>query len=376
VEFLDKLEEVHTIFALPAREHIQDRTMHTEHDYQNQLDEKQVRLTGLLAEFQAPPLEVFPSEPNHYRMRAEFHIWHEGDDVHYIMFDKQTRARYRVETFLPAHARINALMPRVLEQLHGHPVLKPKLFQVDFLTTQHGETLISLLYHKKLGEDWEPAARLMRDALSAQGEAIHIVGRAYKRLTVQDQTLEYMQVENSFTQPNAGVNQQMLGWALDVTRNQQKDLLELYCGNGNFSLALARNFRHVLATEIAKASVASAQYNIQANHIDNVTILRMSAEEFTQAMNGEREFKRLRGITLSEYECDTVLVDPPRAGLDDATIAMIQKYDHIVYISCNPETLHANLQTLTQTHRIDRCALFDQFPFTHHIETGVWLVRR
>lgn len=48
------------------------------------------------------------------------------------------------------------------------------------------------------------------------------------------------------------------------------------------SLALARNFERVLATEIAKPSVAAAQYNIAANHIDNVQIIRMAAEEFTQ----------------------------------------------------------------------------------------------
>ncbi len=96
----------------------------------------------------------------------------------------------------------------------------------------------------------------------------------------------YRQVENSFTQPNAAMNIEMLEWALDVTKGATGDLLELYCGNGNFSLALARNFDRVLATEIAKPSVAAAQYNIAANHIDNVQIIRMAAEEFTQAMNG------------------------------------------------------------------------------------------
>lgn len=126
----------------------------------------------------------------------------------------------------------------------------------------------------------------------------------------------HRQVENSFTQPNAAMNIQMLEWALDVTKGSKGDLLELYCGNGNFSLALARNFDRVLATEIAKPSVAAAQYNIAANHIDNVQIIRMAAEEFTQAMNGVREFNRLQGIDLKSYQCETIFVDPPRSGLD------------------------------------------------------------
>jgi tRNA (uracil-5-)-methyltransferase len=126
----------------------------------------------------------------------------------------------------------------------------------------------------------------------------------------------YRQVENSFTQPNAAMNIQMLEWALGATKDSTGDLLELYCGNGNFSLALARNFDRVLATEIAKPSVAAAQYNIAANHIDNVQIIRMSAEEFTQAMNGVRDFNRLQGIDLKGYQCETIFVDPPRSGLD------------------------------------------------------------
>ena len=49
--------------------------------------------------------------------------------------------------------------------------------------------------------------------------------------------------------------------------------------------------------------------------------------------------------------------------------------DHILYISCNPETLAANLQQITKTHRVVKAALFDQFPWTHHIESGVYLER-
>ncbi|VEI47353.1 tRNA (uracil-5-)-methyltransferase [Actinobacillus equuli] len=68
-------------------------------------------------------------------------------------------------------------------------------------------------------------------------------------------------------------------------------------------------------------------------------------------------------------------VDPPRAGLDQDTLNMVQAYERILYISCNPHTLADNLQQLTQTHRIERAALFDQFPYTHHVESGVWLIR-
>ena len=356
--------------------------------YTAQLEAKQQRLQELMADFAAPDVRSFASAPSHYRMRAEFRIWHEGDDLYYAMFDQQTKQRYRVDQFPTASLLINQLMPLLLEAIRPNLTLKHKLFQVDFLSTLSGEAVISLLYHKKLDAAWQTAARELRAALHAAGHAVELIGRAHKqkvvldrdyvieRLQVAGRELQYMQVENSFTQPNAGMNQQMLEWALEVTQGAEGDLLELYCGNGNFSLALARNFRQVLATEIAKPSVDSAQHNIQANDIQNVKILRMSAEEFTMAIRGEREFNRLKGIDLTSYQCNTIFVDPPRAGLDQATLDMVQGYERILYVSCNPLTLRDNLQQLTQTHDIKQLALFDQFPYTDHMESGVLLVRR
>lgn len=167
----------------------------------------------------------------------------------------------------------------------------------------------------------------------------------------------------------------MLFWAQQVTTYCKGDLIELYCGNGNFSIALAQNFDRVLGTEISKPSVHSAQVNIAANHIQNINIVRMSSEEFTQAMKGERQFRRLEGFDLTTYSYDTVLVDPPRSGLDTNGIELVSQFQNIVYISCNPKTLYENLITLTKTHKIERFALFDQFPYTAHIECGVFLIK-
>ncbi|HCM46387.1 MAG TPA: tRNA (uridine(54)-C5)-methyltransferase TrmA, partial [Colwellia sp.] len=193
---------------------------------------------------------------------------------------------------------------------------------------------------------------------------------------VGSKTYIYQQVENSFTQPNAGVNEKMLLWAQQTTLDAGGDLIELYCGNGNFSIALAENFDRVLGTEISKTSVRSAQINISENGIDNIDIVRMSSEEFSQAMNGERKFRRLEGFDLTAYNYDTVLVDPPRAGLDIDSVELVRRFKKIIYISCNPETLKDNLALLIETHQIDKFALFDQFPYTDHVETGVILTRK
>lgn len=357
-------------------------------DYQAQLDEKRAHLTELFAGFTLPALEVHSSPAEYYRMRAEFRIWHEGDDLFHCMYAPATKEIIKIDHFPTASRLINQLMPLLLEGLRPHPVLRRKLFQIDYLSTQSGQIIVSLLYHRKLEAEWQQAAEALQADLRAKGFELQLIGRAHKQkiclgddfvieqLNVAGRQLTYKQVENSFTQPNAAINEQMLAWALDVTKGSEGDLLELYCGNGNFSIALAQNFRKVLATEIAKPSVDSAQFNIAANGVDNLIILRMSAEEFTMAMRGEREFNRLKGVDLKSYQCNTIFVDPPRAGLDDATVKLVQEYDNILYISCNPETLQANMAVLGETHEIARFALFDQFPWTHHMEAGVYLRRK
>ncbi|MDP2562271.1 tRNA (uridine(54)-C5)-methyltransferase TrmA [Psychrobium sp. 1_MG-2023] len=356
-------------------------------NYQKQLTEKEDFLKDHFKQFNPPALESYCSQPENYRLRAEFRVWHQGDDLYHIVFNSATKEKVRVDQFPSASVLINQMMTALMAELKDNPALRFKLFQIDYLSTLSGEIIVSMLYHRQLDEAWQAEAVALKERLSKEFN-VQIIGRARKqkicldhdfvieKLQVNNKELIYKQVENSFTQPNGGINQKMLEWATDITKDATGDLLELYCGNGNFSLALAENFNRVLATEIAKPSVDSAQYNISENKIDNVTILRMAAEEFTQAMHGEREFRRLKGIDLKSFNCNTILVDPPRAGLDQATLAMIQAYDNIIYISCNPETLADNLLTLCETHNITRFALFDQFPYTHHMESGVYLTKK
>jgi tRNA (uracil-5-)-methyltransferase len=365
--------------------------------YEQQLT---VKTSGLTAEFKnlfnVPAPEIFTSDPIHYRMRAKFCIYLEGDTVRYYMVDTsdQNKRKAFLKQFPTASVLINRLMPVIAELISGNAELTRKFFEINFLTTLSGEALITLLYHRKLDEAWIEAARNLLKQLREKfpDNVINIIGRAlkqkilldtdcvYETLTVNGRKYRYQQVENSFTQPNAHVSEKMLTWVQDNTRGlSDTDLLELYCGNGNFSIALSGNFRKILATEISKTSVESAQINIAMNNVTNLKIIRLSAEEFTEALNKKREFNRLKNnnVNLDDYSCRAVLVDPPRAGLDPDTIDLLKRYEIIIYISCNPVTLMDNLKSLTETHDISRFAFFDQFPYTEeHIESGVILTRK
>lgn len=353
-------------------------------NYQQQLETKLTTLQQQLqqAEIYTPKFEIFESPLQHFRMRAEFRIWHEGDVSSYAMHHPETKQVYTLTEFPIASETICQAMPKLIKAINEDERLSRRLFQVEFLSSTRGDLLISLIYHRPLDNVWQKRATELEQQLNA-----HIIGRSRKQkvilsqdyvveeMTVEQNIFHYQQQENSFTQPNAAVCQTMLEWATQQASSlntSKKDLLELYCGNGNFTLPLATKFRKVLATEVSKTSVRSAQYNINKNAVTNVDIMRLSSEETVQALNKEREFRRLKDIELDRYDFSTVFVDPPRAGLDDSTLELVKRFDNIIYISCNPETFMKNVHALDE-YFIEKIAAFDQFPYTHHLEIGVIL---
>lgn len=352
--------------------------------YEDQLNNKLRDIKTQFKHIALPPIEVFSSAALYYRLRAEFKILYQNGQAHYAMYRPgKYKQPYIIDDFKVASRLINKLMPPLLKAINQSTSLSKRLFSVEFLSSLSGEALITLLYHRVLDTDWQNEARLLSKSLGAD-----IIGRSRKQKVVLsrdyiNETIHiagvdyhYQQVETGFTQPNGGVNEKMITWALDKSRSFGGDLLELYCGNGNFTVALANNFDQVLATEIAKTSLRSALVNLASNDVNNVKLVRMSSQEITQALNQVRPFFRLRDIDLDAYNFSTVFVDPPRAGLDNGTRELLQRFDNIIYISCNPLTLHDDLTAYKDSHSIESFAIFDQFPYTPHLECGAVLKRR
>ena len=353
--------------------------------YQNQLDNKiaKYRLSMEQAGVDITEITVHRSAPLGFRMRAEFRVWHQDGQVSYAMNRPGEKRPYIIHDFPIGAPLIGKTMPLLLQALNSSAILSRKCFSAEFLTTSSGQVLITLIYHRPLDSEWEAQARALQDRLG-----LSIIGRSRKQkvvldkdyvteqLNIEGRNYSYQQVESGFTQPNAGINCQMLEWSSKQLAGSSDDLLELYCGNGNFTAVLAQHFNQVLATEISKVSVNSALTNFAANQVDNVKVVRMSSEEFTQALNKQRPFRRLADIDLESYKFSTIFVDPPRAGLDSETEKLVSRFDNILYISCNPETVASNLSQITQTHNIESVAVFDQFPWTDHLESGVLLKRK
>lgn len=339
--------------------------------------------------------EVHPSIPEHYRMRGEFAVYHNEDNTFdYVMYEKNSKPKKRiiVNQFPGCTKAINHAMALLREIAPSLDELRYKLFEADFLSNQKGDVVVSLIYHKKINETlWQEQAQLFRQQCQERGLNCSVLAHARKQsLSCGDdfviETIEtsrgpiYLkQVEGTFSQPNATACTAMLNFALSCAENcQNQDLLELYCGSGTFTVTLAPCFNKVFATEVSRVPTQTALYNMSLNKINNLKLARLSALEVTEALTGAREFRRLQEqeIDLSSYNFKTLLIDPPRAGLqDEAALKFTAQYDRVIYISCGPEALAADLKYLTKTHRITKLAFFDQFPYTEHLESGVLLER-
>lgn len=354
--------------------------------YEEELSQKKERVLGLLSPFNVKDLEVFSATPTHYRARSEFKIWHDGDIANYAMGRLDKKGAVNIIECPKVIEPIVKRMRPLLDAINASQnVLKKRLFAVEFLATTTDECLISMIYHRKLDEVWQKEAKELEKLLNAK-----IMGRSRKqkvvlsdefvseKLFIDGQDYVYRYYENGFTQPNPAVNVHMIEWAIKQAKKVEGkgDFLESYCGLGNFTLPLSKYFNKVLATEVSKRSIYAAKENCELNDVSNIEFIRLSSEEMTQALNKERAFRRLHEIDLDAYDFSCVLVDPPRAGLDVDTTKLIQNIDNIIYISCNPETLARDLVELSKTHEIDDVAIYDQFPHTHHVESGVFLRKK
>jgi len=350
--------------------------------YETQLHDKLELNRERFLPFYQDEIAVFESLDAHYRARSEFKIWHDGDELRYAMNHQEKGRVVFIEECPQVNEHIESLMPKLLSAIDKKK-LGLKLFGADFLSSSAGEIVVSLLYHRRLDEAWKEEATKIAEDLG-----IYIIGRSRKQkviigqdyitetLKIGTQNYTFNYIENSFTQPNPRVNEQMITWATERLKDAKGDLLELYCGAGNFTIPFAQSFEKVLATEVSKSSINAAKANMKLNDVQNIEFVRMSVEDFVGALDGVREYRRMKDIDIASYNLTTIFVDPPRSGMDEASCRFSARHEDILYISCNPETLVRDLELLTQTHEVTDMALFDQFPYTHHVEMGVKLKKK
>ncbi len=286
-------------------------------------------------------LNYFPSPPSHFRTRAELGV-HVNNNIQFTMVENNNKIN--VDELTICDAKINQLISQLKVKLLGSDEIKEKLFQTEIQVSRSGEGIVSLIYHKPLDANWIEKAKKLSSEIGAS-----IVGRSRKQKLVigKDFVTETYNAhikkikvnlyEQCFSQPNPYICDEMLTW-VSKSKKLHHHVTELHCGVGTFTILLSNLYSRVLATENSRPSVKAH-------------------------------------INLIDFRKDVLFLDPPRSGLDVDSINLIKQlnYKEIIYLSCGFKSLKSNLKELLTNYKVKKAALFDQFPYTDHIETGVIL---
>ena len=140
-------------------------------------------------------------------------------------------------------------------------------------------------------------------------------------------------------------------------------LVEAYSGIGAMSLMVASKAKKIIGIEYIEDAVKNANENAKLNNLKHVSFI---CEDAGKALKKIQE------------NVDTLIVDPPRTGLDTTMKeAILEKQpEQIVYISCNPSTLAKDLKQLQRVYALKSVQPFDMFSQTQHVETVCLLSKK
>lgn len=163
-----------------------------------------------------------------------------------------------------------------------------------------------------------------------------------------------------FTQVNPHINQHMVSLAMKLLDVSDSDnVLDLFCGLGNFSLPIARKANYVVGVEGDPQMTQRATMNAQHNQLSNTDFYMANL------------FDDVSNMAWAQQTFDKILLDPPRSGAE-TIVNNIEKFaaQRIVYVSCNHASLarDANILINQKNYRLTKAGIIDMFPHTAHFE--------
>jgi 23S rRNA (uracil1939-C5)-methyltransferase len=180
-------------------------------------------------------------------------------------------------------------------------------------------------------------------------------------------SIEMSFLPNDFTQVNFELNKKMIDLALDLLQlNENDNVIDLFCGLGNFTLPISRYVNSVVGIEGDRGLVERAKANAEANEISNASFYKA---DLFQDVSG---FEWFRGKNYNK-----ALIDPARTGaIEIVELIPKLKVERLVYVSCNPATLARDTAKLVELgFTLESAGVMDMFPQTAHVESIALFVR-
>ena len=174
--------------------------------------------------------------------------------------------------------------------------------------------------------------------------------------------LELLFHPSDFTQVNSSINTQLIDLVIELLAIEKTDqILDLFCGLGNFTLPMATKAQYVVGVEGSTVMTERAGLNARHNNLTNVSFYACDlSQNFTTEPWMKNTYNKL-------------LLDPPRSGALEVvqSIKNLDNINHIVYVSCNPATLARDVGELVnnQGFKLEATGILDMFPQTTHVES-------
>ncbi len=196
-------------------------------------------------------------------------------------------------------------------------------------------------------------------------EKIKLIGIVYNNETIYGNNFYYERIYHklfkisydAFFQVNSYITTKIFQ-ELENNLKDSKNVLDLYCGVGTLSI-IASNYANVIGVEIIPNAVLDATYNAKLNNSSAKFVLGDVAKT----------------VSKLEIDFDTLILDPPRSGIDKNTINFILSKlpSKIIYISCDVATLIRDIKLLEFKYELISYKIFDMFSYTYHLESFVVL---
>lgn len=327
------------------------------------------------------PIIPAPS-PYGYRSRVQLKVRSVADEIHMGFY----RQGSHFVVGLPGGCLIsNELVNRICRTLRplleGFPEPR-KLPQIDIATGDDGDAL--LLFHY-IGERPDEIAAWLEESVPGRVPVTGVFLQSGRKTTMRwvwgEERVSYgipaglapgfpgMRLSfrcGGFSQVNYSQNLSLIETVIDWAELKGSErVLDLFCGNGNFSLPLSRYCAEVVGMEDFAQSIEDAVENSRRNGIANARfVCRDSAEGLKKLADGGERF-------------DLVVLDPPRTGaLEAVRLIPALEPEKVIYVSCDPPTLARDLAALAkQGYETVSSRAVDMFPQTYHIES-VTLLRK
>lgn len=314
--------------------------------------------------------DILPSNEYNYRIRSRFKVQVVNGKAKIGFFKKKKHQIVEITKCHLVHPMINKTL-ETLRNFFSNNIVELYDFEIEIHAKENNNmVLVSIISpNNMLDYSWELLKKYYQEYKHfVKGIAVFGTKGLYKSsekinsmYTISSPfDINYTYRLGSFTQVNLEQNKTLIECVYSFANLKgEENILDLYCGIGNFSFSLAKKCKYVYGIEGNPQAIKDATANQILNKIDNCSFECSDCEKaISKLIQGGKKY-------------DLIIVDPPREGLGNLANSLKYLSDKIIYISCHPQSLAKDIKKIG--YKIKRIQPIDMFPQTIHVETVVLL---